>query len=44
MKLTTMTNISYLAHDIQRSKEVVHVIQKPKDEKTYFSLVFVRGF
>jgi precorrin-2 methylase len=44
MKLTTMTNMSYLAHDIQRGKEVVHVIQKTKDEKTYFSLVFVRGF
>ncbi len=27
-----------------RSKEVVHVIQKTKDEKTYVSLVFVKGF
>jgi len=27
-----------------RSKKVVHVIQKTKDEKTYVSLVFVKGF
>lgn len=39
-----MTNMSYLAHDIQRSKKVVHAIQKTKDEKTHFSLVFVSGF
>jgi hypothetical protein len=33
--------VSYPTHDIQKSKEVMHVIQKTKVEKTYFSLGFV---
>jgi hypothetical protein len=37
---TTITNMSYPTCDIQRSKEVVHVIQEAKVRKTFFSLVF----
>ncbi len=42
IKLTTVANVSYPLRDIQRSKEVVHVIQEVRVGKTcHFSLVFV---
>jgi hypothetical protein len=41
IKLTTIANVSYPAHDIQKSKELMHVIQEAKVGKTYFSLDFV---
>jgi hypothetical protein len=40
-KSRTITNMSYPTCDIQRSKEVVRVIQEMKVRKTFFSLVFV---
>ncbi len=41
MKLTIAANVSYPTCDIQRLKEIIHVIHVKRGGLTYLSLVFV---
>ncbi len=45
IKLTTMTKVTlYPNHDIQRSKQFVHVIHNAREGQTYFSQVLSTTF